>query len=96
MVDFSDDHRPIIFSSCLYSIVSDKYDTFTLVFPDDSRSANTTGFDVPLNIFAAEISTLHDALIFIKSNRSNDYLMLSYSLRFVYCGFLLMDSQKRG
>jgi hypothetical protein len=43
MVDFPDDIRPTVSSGCLSSIISERYETSTLGFTDDSKSADRTG-----------------------------------------------------
>jgi hypothetical protein len=89
-----DMRRPIISSGCLSTIISKIYETSTLVFTDVSKSDDGTGFGVyvpgvrkvgyrlhePSIVFTAAISTLLDALLFIKSSQTGEYLILSDSL----------------
>jgi hypothetical protein len=77
MVEFPDDYLLTVSSVCLSSIISEKYETFTLVFTDGSKAADGTGFSVyvpgvrqigyclhePSSVFTAEISALLDVLL---------------------------------
>jgi hypothetical protein len=94
MVYFPDDFRPTVSFGCLSSIISERYETSTLVFTDGSKSAYGTGFIVyvpgvqqvgyclhtPSSVFITEISAVLDALLFIKSSQPDEYLNLSDSL----------------
>jgi hypothetical protein len=94
MVDFPDVFRPTVSSVCLFSIISEIYVISTLIFTDVSKSDDGTGFGLyvpnvwqvgcclhePLSVFTAVISTLLDALLFIKSSQPGEYLILSASL----------------
>jgi hypothetical protein len=89
MVDFPDVFRPTVSSGCLFSIISEIYGISTLIFTDVSKSDDGTGFGLyvpnvwqvgcclhePLSVFTEVISTLLDALLFIKSSQPGEYLI---------------------
>jgi hypothetical protein len=76
MVEFLDDfHLTVSTGLLIFTIISEKYKTSTLIFTDGSQSTNETGYKVyvpgvlqvgyrlhePSSVFTAEISALLDA-----------------------------------